>query len=172
MDDAAPVRRIERVGNLAGELEHARGRHRARLDQSADGDPFETLHYDERLPLVLTELVDGADMRVLQRRGEARFPFEPRQPIRGGDRLRPEQLDRHVAPEPQVLRPVDNAHSSLPNRVEEAIVRDHVRNHCRSHDVRSAARTYPQTLAVVNVGTRGAHAPGQFAPWQPITQRK
>ena len=81
VDDAAAVRGVERLGDLDREVEHPRGRQRSFFDQLLDGPPFEQLHHDERLPVVLAELVDRADVRVLQGGGEPRLALEARQPL-------------------------------------------------------------------------------------------
>ena len=58
MDDAAPVRGVERLGDLPGKVQHPRGGERTFLDQLLDGPAFEQLHRDERLAAVFAELVN------------------------------------------------------------------------------------------------------------------
>ena len=82
VDDAAAMRRVERVGDLPREVEDPRRPASGpALDEAADREPFEPLHRDERLSVVLAELVDGADVRMLERRGEACLPLEPGEPL-------------------------------------------------------------------------------------------
>ena len=112
------------------------GGDRAVLDHLLDRPPLEPLHRDERLPLVLAELVDRADVRVLQRRGEARFAFEPRQPLGRGDRVGAQQLDRDFAAEPHVFGAIHHAHAAFAEAVEQTIVGNHGR--CHRHGARLA----------------------------------
>ena len=81
VDDAAAMRGVERIGNLHGEVENQADRDRSGFDQLPDRASFEPLHRNERLTLLLAELVNRADVRVLERRGQARFAFEPGQPV-------------------------------------------------------------------------------------------
>ncbi len=85
VNDAAAVGGVERLGDLPREVDDPRRRHRPVLDQLTHRDALEPLHDDERLALVLAELVDRTDVRMLQRRGEPRLTAEPAQPLgRGG----------------------------------------------------------------------------------------
>ena len=58
------------------------------------------------------DLVNRHDVGMVQRRGRARLLLEPRDPVPiQGQGLR-QDLDRHLAAEPRVLRPVDLSHSA------------------------------------------------------------
>ena len=63
----------------------------AAFDPSVQGLPFDELHGDERLTVRLADVVDRADVRVIQLRGEAHF-------------------QRDVALEPRVARSPDFTH--------------------------------------------------------------
>ena len=119
VNDAAPVRGVERIGDLAREVEHAMAANRSVFDQLPDGAPFEPLHRDERLALVLAELVDRADVRVLQRGGQTRLALEPRQPLRRRAGLVAQHLDRDFAAEPEILRSIHHAHAAFAQAVQE-----------------------------------------------------
>ncbi len=124
VDDAAPVRRLEGVGDLPRQRHDTRGGHRAVLDEVTHGHALEALHDDEGLPLVLAEFVNGADVRVLKRGGEAGLSAESAQPLTRGRRLGMEDLDRDLAPEPGVLGAMHLAHAADPEQAEKAIVRE------------------------------------------------
>ena len=76
MDNVLGVGRLERVGNFNRQTSKAIA---VRLDE---GDavfqrrPFQKLHRDERLIVVLADLIDRADIRVVQRRSGAGFAPE------------------------------------------------------------------------------------------------
>ncbi len=93
------------------------------------GPPLEQFHDDERAAVFLTELVDGADVRVRQSRGEARFALEAAQP--GGIRviLRAQELDRDLAGQTEVFSAIDDAHAALAELVEHAVVGNDRLNH-------------------------------------------
>ena len=66
MDDAAPVRGVERRGDLRRILERRRHRQRPGRDQRVESRAVHQLHRDERRPVVLVDLVDSDYMRVIQ----------------------------------------------------------------------------------------------------------
>ncbi len=83
--------------------------------------PFEELHGDEELALVLADLVDLANVRVVDaRRGSCLAPeAAPRRLVlRHGDH----RLQRHRAMEPLVARGVDDAHAALSELAGDGVV--------------------------------------------------
>jgi hypothetical protein len=70
------VRGIERVGDLDAEIEHALERQRTTRDFLLQRVAVEQLHHDEGLAVVLADVVNHADVRMIQRRGDARFAAE------------------------------------------------------------------------------------------------
>ena len=118
------VRRIERVGDLprpAQRLLEWHGPARQPLGQRLALDQLEN---ERRVAAALLEAVQHADVRVIERRQHARFPLEARQPIGiGGQRPR-QHLDRDLAPEARVARPVDLAHAATAEQRRDAVDTD------------------------------------------------
>ena len=56
------------------------------------------------------DVVDGDDVGMVERRGGPRFLLEAPQASGSADTLGGQDLDRHLAPEPRVPRPVDLSH--------------------------------------------------------------
>ena len=81
VDDALRVRRADRLGNLDRQGKHRLGLQAFRREQCGEGLPFERLHDDEIPAIVLVDVVDGADMRMVE--------------SGGGSRLAPESLERN-----------------------------------------------------------------------------
>ena len=80
MNDALLMRGREAVGDLnrvVGDLAH-RQRGQQLLSQ---GLAFEQLFDDERGRALAADVVDGEDVRVIERGGRERFLLEPAQPI-------------------------------------------------------------------------------------------
>ena len=77
MDDAFGVRGVERIGDLYAEIENfvdrASGPVAMRCLQRL---AFKQLHGDEGLAFVLVDLVNGADVGMIQGGGRARFTLE------------------------------------------------------------------------------------------------
>ena len=81
MNDAFGVRCIERVGNLNAKVEHLVKWHGLLADPMFQRLPFEQLHGDERNDFTTVgryvDLINCADIGMVQRRGGARFPLKP-----------------------------------------------------------------------------------------------
>ena len=77
MDDAGRVGFGEALGNLDGEIEHSlRGQRLSRSEQLAEGFSLDELHGDVEGAVGLADVVDGQDVRVVQRRGGTGFLLE------------------------------------------------------------------------------------------------
>src|SRR5262249_12363514 len=87
-------------------------------------DAVDILHRDERPSLPFIQLVDMRDVRMIQRRCEARLLLEPLQPLLVGSEARRKKLERDWALEPRVLGKKDLAHSALAQRSHDAVSSD------------------------------------------------
>jgi hypothetical protein len=77
VDDAFRVGRIEPVRNLDGQIEDAFNFHRAASDAVLQRHTVQELHHDIRLTVFLTNVINRADVRVVERGGRLRFSTEP-----------------------------------------------------------------------------------------------
>ena len=107
MDDALGVSVAERIADLDGDLGGALRREGNLIHKgSARGE----LHDDVVLLLVLSTVVDGDDIGMVEHRQRACLALEaPLEILSLGEGLG-QELDRHGAPEPEVLRAVHRAH--------------------------------------------------------------
>src|SRR5207245_5031161 len=71
MDDALRMCCIERVGNLDAEIEHRFDLQRFSSDLVLEGLTFEVLHSDEGPSFIFPNVVNRADIRVIECRGSA-----------------------------------------------------------------------------------------------------
>src|SRR5439155_368418 len=85
---------------------------------------LEALHDDVVLALVLTDVVDGADARVVERGGGAGLPLEALHRVRILRHLERKELERDTAAQAQVLGLVNDAHAAPAQLLEDAVVRD------------------------------------------------
>ncbi len=97
MHDPRLVRRLQPVGDLHGPIQQLAGLQRLSPDAVLERVPFQKLHGDKRLPLVLADFVDHADVGMIQSRGGARFPLHPFQPLRSSGQTAGKKLERHWA---------------------------------------------------------------------------
>ena len=95
----------------------------------------EQLHRDEGLAVGLVDVVNRADMRMVQRRRGARFALEPVEgrPVTGD--FGGQELEGDLATEPGVFGPVDDTHPAAPEAIENPIVGDRPADHDTSQGV-------------------------------------
>ncbi len=110
MDDSGLVRPGEPVGDLHGEIEKLLHRERSGREQIAERLALHELHRDVGQRIGAADLVDGDDVRMVEGRHRARFFLEASDAIGLGGHLLGQDLERHVAVQPRVARPVDVAH--------------------------------------------------------------
>jgi len=82
---------------------------------------------------VLFYLVNRTDVRMIERRGRASFALETLQRLRVRCEFVREELQRHLAAEPDVLRPVDHAHSALADYSQDAVMGNSLAYHRQRH---------------------------------------
>src|SRR5208282_3355842 len=90
---------------------------------------FQQLHGDEVASAVFANLVDGADVRMVQSGGRARFALKTFQRKRIFFRLGRQELECDVAAKVDVLGFVNNAHPSAAQLGKDTVVRDGLADH-------------------------------------------
>ncbi len=90
---------------------------------------FEQLHHDEVPALVFVNVVDGADMRVIQRGCGAGFALEAFEGRRVGGWLLGQEFQRHVPAKLGVLGHVHDSHAAATQFFDNAVVRDGLPDH-------------------------------------------
>jgi hypothetical protein len=121
--DALAVRRVQGFANLHAALECLLDRQR-----TGDGSSLDVLHDEVAAALVLPDVVQRADVRVIERRDRPGLAFEP-----VGERAL-DGLHRHVAIETRVAGAIDVAHASRPEIRAHFVGADagtRIEGHCR-----------------------------------------
>ena len=93
----AAWRRVQRVRHLDRDFQQPFRLQRLSGDHVLQRPPVQILHGDERAPVLLADVVDHADVRVVQRGGRTRFPPEPLQRLRVSRHIVRQEFQRHVA---------------------------------------------------------------------------
>ncbi len=75
--DALGVRRLKRVADLEREIEQFRNWYRLAGDAVPERLAFQELHHEKRPALIIAQIVNRADARMIQGRGGAGFALEP-----------------------------------------------------------------------------------------------
>jgi len=136
MDDPLLMRGVQCVRDVNGEILKClerqgcgwqapialRGRTAAcpRSNAVLEGLSLEEFHHDEWASLVFTEIVNRADVRVIQRRGGARFPLEALEGLSVMLRRQflnlpyglGQKLEGNESAQPSVLGPVHHTHTA------------------------------------------------------------
>src|SRR5215470_16038798 len=121
VDDVFRVSSVQRVRNLDPERENQVDLYRTPRDKVLQRAPIQKLHGDECLPILLANVVDGADVRMVQSRRRFRFTPEALQSLRvPGNTLR-EKLEGHETVESTVLGFVHHTHAATAKFFEDAV---------------------------------------------------
>ena len=113
----------ECVGNLNRVLDDVVDFQSAGVEAILQRLAVQQRHDDERLAVVFPHIVHGADIGVIERRGDTRLTPEA---VERGAILRillREELHGDFAAESRVDRPVDGSHTTAPELIEDAVVR-------------------------------------------------
>ena len=122
MDDAGAVRAVERVADLDRNRERFIDRKPRRSAQPVrERLAFEILEHQVVELAVAADVVDGADVRIVQRGNRARFLLEALPRFRIGRERAGEHLDGDRAIEPGVARAVDLAHAARAERGDDFV---------------------------------------------------
>ena len=129
MDNALGVRRVERVRHLGAKREHLLHRQRAFGNAVLQRLPVEQFHHHELLALMIADVVERADVRVVQARDHPCFAQEALHDLAIGLGLVGQELDRHLAAEAGVFGLVHHPHAARAEARQHAVVRDGFTNH-------------------------------------------
>src|SRR6202043_1601578 len=110
MNDALGVSRIERPGDVNCELEQLVRGQRPAQDALTQSHPFQQFHHDEILTVLLADLVDGADVRMVERRSGASLALETFEGVGIRTKFGGKKLQSYVPAQSFVLGLVDNSH--------------------------------------------------------------
>jgi hypothetical protein len=108
--DAGPVRGRERLGSLRDEGQNLLQLQLA-VRELAQGLALDELHRDEVQAVRAAHVVDGDEVRVVERGDRAGLSLEARDALRVGDELGRENLQRDPSAEARVEGEIDLAHA-------------------------------------------------------------
>src|SRR5262245_21509761 len=128
MEDASAVSRIQRIRNLDAEVDGLMDLERPVRQQLAQGLPLEQLHHEVRAALVLADVVDGADVRMVQGRSGACFDAKPLERARVAQIIR-DELEGDGPAQSNVFAGVDDTHPTCAQLGGDAVVADGASDH-------------------------------------------
>ena len=112
VDDAAVVRRFERLGDLAGDVERLVERQGAHIDPQGQRRPIDQLHDQRRRVGGILQPDDVGDVRVIQRGQDPRFATESGETFAVPGDIGAQHLDGDIALQLAVAGAVDLAHAA------------------------------------------------------------
>ena len=126
---ALGMRRIQRVRRLDGQIQQFVELERCTVDPFLESLAFQVLHHQERPALVAVDIVERADVRMVQRGDGARLALKALhcRPVRGHG-LR-QKLHRHRAPQARILGLINDAHAAATQHREDPVVRNRLTDH-------------------------------------------
>ena len=129
MDDALGVRCVESVGDFDGQIEQRFGVQGTAGDTVLEGLAFEELHDDEGLAVFLIDLVDGADVGMVESRGGAGFSLEAVEGLAVLGQFVRKKFERDGTAEFDVFGAINDSHAATAQLFDDAIVRDSLAEH-------------------------------------------
>ena len=123
------MRGIQRIRHLYGEIQQFVQGERRSDDPVPERLAFQVLHHQERPALVAVDIVERADVRMVQRGDGARLALEAlhRGAVRR-QRLR-QKLHRHRAPQARIFGLIDDAHPAATQHGEDPVMRNRLTDH-------------------------------------------
>ena len=121
MDDAARVRRRQRIGHRNRDSQHFAEAQAVARDERVEALAPHVLHHDELGAVGRLDLVDGDDVGMVEGRGGLRFLDEAAAAIRVRQAVGGEHLDGDLAVQPRVAGAIDLAHAAGAEQVENLV---------------------------------------------------
>ena len=139
MHDAFRVRGIERIGYFDRQLQQPLILQRAAGNHMLQRDPIQVLHGDEPEAVVVRDLVDGADVGMVQGGGGPGFAPKAFQRLRIFRHFIGQELEGNEAPEHRVLGLVHHAHAAATQLLLDTVMGDDLADHREGTNRRPAS---------------------------------
>jgi hypothetical protein len=133
MDYAFCVCCVECVCNLKGERQDQFGVHWPTANAMLQGHSVQKLHGDERVAVLVVNLLDRADIRMIQCRSSFGFALKAAEDLRVFGYLVGQELEGNKPAKLQVLGLVHHAHPTAAELLDDAVVRDGLADQLERH---------------------------------------
>src|SRR6202161_4068723 len=122
MDDALGVRNFQAVRQLNGDVQKLGYSNRLFGDALLESLAFQQLHRNEGALFKFPDIVNRANVWVIQRRREARIALKTLDCLGITPNIAGKKLQRNLPAKTRVLRLVNDAHASACNNFEDGVV--------------------------------------------------
>ena len=124
VDDSLRVGRIQGIGDLDADRQQGVEFQGTARDVVLQCCAVKKLHGDERLPVLVVDFVDGADVRVIQRGCSFGFALKTAESLRIFRYFFGEEFEGNKPPELDVFGFVDDTHAAATELFNDAVVGD------------------------------------------------
>ena len=118
------MRGVQRVGDLDAEPQHRLESERTGGESILQRRALQILHGDERSSVLLADVVDRADVRMVERRCGPGFTLKAAQGLGIARQIAGDELERHGTMQPRIFGFVDHAHPAAAELLDDAVVRE------------------------------------------------
>src|SRR3954447_17548999 len=116
------MRRIQSIGHFRCQGEQFAERKRPAVNEVSQRGPFEELHHKKGPVDMAADLVNGADIWVIQSGGRPRLPTESLERIWVSSQIFGKELHCDETAEVQVLGLINHTHAAASNPAEDSVV--------------------------------------------------
>ena len=155
VNDALGVRRVKRIRRLHAQRQQGIQLHGPVLDHMLESFAVQEFHGDERKAVLLANVVDRADVGVVECGRGLGFALETAERLRVAGHFIGKELQGHEATQPCVLGFVDHTHAAAAQPLKDAVVRYGLADHQgqilrgRNRQVNEGSGVEPQRIAGV-----------------------
>ncbi len=129
VNDALGMRGVERIGNLDREREQRVHLQRTPGDHVLQSHAVQIFHGDERLAILLADVVNGADVGMVQRRSRLRLALKAAECLGILGHFIGQKLECDKTMQPRVFRFVNHTHPAAAKLVDNAVMRNGLADH-------------------------------------------
>ena len=129
VNDAFSVRSVERLRDLNTDIQECIRWESAPFDALLEGFTLEQFHHQKKSSLVFLNLVNGADVGVIQRGSGTCFAAEALQRLRVLVEFFREKFERHTAAKLEIFGGVEHTHAAAPELFQNAVMRESLADH-------------------------------------------
>jgi hypothetical protein len=129
VDDPFGVCCVESVSDLNSERQNKFSFQWTATNAMLQRHPVQKLHSDKCFTILLTDVEDRADVRMVESGRSLGFALKTSQCLRVASNFIGQELEGYKTMEPGVFRLVDHAHAAATELLDDAVVRDGLADH-------------------------------------------
>ena len=129
VDDAFGMGSVQSIGNFDSRTEQVFKLHRPTRDGVFQCFALQTFHRDEAPAVMLADFVDGANVRMIQRRSGTSLSAEPFKGLRVSRQFIGQEFEGDEAAEFSVLSLENHTHAASAELFDDDVVRDGLADH-------------------------------------------